>query len=312
MRIVILEAFHSNPGDQSWSEIEALGELTVYERTSQEQLVERAIEADVLVTNKLRITKDVIHSLPKLKLIHQLATGTDNIDIEAAKARGVEVRNAVGYSTKAVAQHVFSLILELSNHVSVHNTDVKSGGWSDSGDWCHMIKTPFELEGKTLGIIGFGQIGQAVSNLGLAFGMRILVNSKHATPERYKDVSIVSQDKLIEESDFISIHAPLSSQNMGMVDESFLNKMKTSAFLINTARGGHIVETDLYKALKNKEIAGAGLDVMLNEPPQKELNLLSLDNCIITPHIAWTAIESRRRLISIVAGNIKSFIDNHS
>lgn len=311
-KIVILEAFHSNPGDQSWEEIEKIGNVTIHQRTTQDQLVSRAIDADILITNKLKITKEVISELPRLKLIHQLATGTDNIDKVAADERGIIVMNAVGYSTQAVAQHVFALILELTSLVSIHNEEVKSGGWTKSGDWCHMLKSPIELAGKTIGIIGFGQIGQAVAKLAQAFDMKVIVFSHHATSKMYADVEVVTLDYLAEESDIISIHSPLKAENTGMIDFNFLNKMKKSALLINTARGGHVVESDLAEALKNEVIAGAGLDVLCSEPPEKDNALINLKNCIITPHIAWTAFESRRRLISIVAKNIAEYLKNNA
>lgn len=309
-QIVILEAHHSNPGDQSWGEIANIGHLTVHQRTSQGQIVERGKEADILITNKLKITADIMDALPKLKLIHQLATGTDNIDKPAALARGIEVKNAIGYSTHAVAQHAFSLIFELVNHVAMHHEDVQSGGWSESGDWCRMLKTPLELFGKNLGVIGFGQIGQAVAKLGQSFGMNILVVSDHANEGLYPDVSVVSLEELAQKSDVVSIHSPLTETNMGIINKDFISNMKSSSYLINTARGGHVVESDLRDALITNRIAGAGLDVLSSEPPEKDNPLVGLRNCIITPHIAWTAYESRKRLISIVANNIKSFLEN--
>lgn len=308
MNIVILEGLHSNPGDQSWSAIEALGNLTIYDRTSEDELLDRAKEADILITNKLLITKDIIGQLPKLKLIHQLATGTDNIDKEAAKAKGITVKNAVGYSTNAVAQHAFALMLELSCHISIHNTDTKNGGWTDSGDWCHMIKTPSELSGKKLGIIGFGKIGQAVSKIGLAFGMEVLVVSDHASPDQYPLIKLVKLDQLARDSDFVTFHCPLTTENKGMIDGRFFAMMKPSAFIINTARGGIIQEEALHEALVSGKIAGAGLDVLCDEPPLANNPLVNHDNCIITPHIAWTSYEARKKLIQTVADNISAFI----
>jgi glycerate dehydrogenase len=308
VRIVILEAHHSNPGDLSWAGIQALGEVIIHQRTTQEQLVERSLGADILITNKLKITKEVLGQLPKLKLIHQLATGTDNIDKAAAKEHGVIVMNAVGYSTTAVAQQVFALILQLSNRMQIHHEAVQANEWTKSGDWCHMIETPFELKDKTLGIIGYGKIGQATAKIGLAFGMRILVVSSHATQSEYPDIEVVTIDELASRSDVVSIHSPLTAENSGMINQAFLAKMKSSALLINTARGGHINEEDLSKALKEGVIAGAGLDVLKNEPPQTNHPLIGLRNCIITPHIAWTAFEARKRLLQIVESNLINFI----
>lgn len=308
MNIVILEAYHSNPGDQSWAAIESLGNLTIYEKSTQDQLIERALDADILITNKLLMTKEVMNQLPRLKLIHQLATGTDNIDKEAATAKGIIIRNAVGYSTHAVSQHVFALILELVSHVALHNNDTKNGGWSHSGDWCHMIKTPRELAGKKLGIIGFGKIGQKVSEIGSVFGMEILVHSQHATMHQYPHIKLVSLDELATESDFVTLHSPLTARNKGSIDRQFFTKMKNTAFIINTARGGLIVEDALVEALNTRSIAGAGLDVLCEEPPHEVNPLLKLDNCIITPHIAWTSYEARKRLIQIVAENISEYL----
>lgn len=289
--------------------IENLGDLTIYERTTQEQLIERAKNADILITNKLLVTEETLKQLPRLKLIHQLATGTDNIDKEAAEAQEVKVMNAVGYSTNSVSQHVLALMLALHNHVALHNEEVHAGGWTRSGDWCHTIKSPHELAGKKLGIVGFGKIGQAVADLGLAFGMEVLVTSNHATSDQYPKIQLVSLEELAQQSDFISLHAPLTSNNKGMIDQSFFSFTKPTAFIINTARGGLIVEHDLSIALKTGKLAGAGLDVLCDEPPKADNPLLGLENCIITPHIAWTSFEARKRLIEIVAKNISAFIN---
>lgn len=309
-KIVILEAFHTNPGDQSWDEILTLGDVEVFERSTQEQIITRAKDAEVLITNKVKITEAIINKLPNLRLIHQLATGTDNIDQEAATKRGIIIKNAVGYSTFAVAQHVFALILELANHIGLHNLDSQSDGWFKSGDWCHMIKSPFELNGKIIGIIGYGQIGKQVGKLASAFGMQVLTHSNHASKELYPNIEIVSKEELASRSDVVTIHSPLTECSRGVINKSFLSKMKPTSLLINTARGGHIVEDDLEDALVNHKIGGAGLDVLINEPPMKDHPFIGLNNCIITPHIAWTAYESRKRLISIVARNIKEYLDS--
>ncbi|WP_258104571.1 D-2-hydroxyacid dehydrogenase [Marinoscillum sp. MHG1-6] len=308
MNIVILEAYHSNPGDLSWDSITRLGNVTIHERTSQDQIISRCVDADIIVTNKLKVTREVMDQLPKLKLIHQLATGTDNIDKVAASEKGITVRNAVGYSTHAVSQHTFALILELFNHVGIHDRETKGQGWTKSGDWCHMIATPRQLYGKTLGIIGFGKIGQAVANIGLAFGMTVVVYSNHASQNQYPSINLVDLKELAELSDVVTIHAPLTADNKNIIDKSFLARMKPSSILINTARGGHIVESDLYDALKSGAIRGAGLDVMDHEPPESDNPLLQLDNCIVTSHMAWTAYESRKALIEIVAKGISDFI----
>ncbi len=307
--IVILDAYVANPGDISWNPISDLGELTRYDRSSNDEVVERAKDADVVIVNKTRLTQEHIDQLPNLKLICLLATGMDNVAVDYAESKGIEVKNAKGYGSSAVAQQVFALILELTNHVALHNQSVQDLEWTHNADWCYWKSGITELSGKTLGIYGLGAIGSTVARIGEAFGMKIAITSNHAKTSDYPNWNIVELEKLFILSDIISLHAPLTSQNKEIVDQSLLTKMKPSALLINTGRGALINEHDLRDVLLQKEVAGAALDVLSEEPPGKDHPLLGLDNCLITPHHAWAAKESRVRLIEIVAQNIKTFYE---
>ncbi len=307
-KIVILDGHVANPNDLSWDAIAAQGELKVHPRTSDDELLERAKGATVLIVNKRTLNKDILKQLPHLKLICTLATGYNNIDVEAAKALGITVCNAVGYSSPSVAQHVFALLLELINQVGLHNDHVQKNGWSNSVDWCYWKSPMIELAGKTMGIYGYGKIGQQVAEIALAFGMKVItVRRSKKTPDN-KKVKLVDLKTLWAESDVLSLHAPLTGENKEIINHTTLDQMKSSAFLINTGRGGLIHEGDLKAALDYGIITGAGLDVLSQEPPPKHHILLGLSNCLITPHHAWTTKESRGRLIAIVAGNIKAFL----
>jgi len=310
--IVVLEGFETNPGDLSWSPIADLGNFQLYDQTSQDQLAERITQANIIITNKLKIDESVIQCAPNLKLICQLATGIDNIDTIAAKKHGVIVKNAPNYSTSAVAQHTFSLILELANHICIHNTDVANHGWSKNGHWSYWLKPSFELEGKILGIYGFGQIGKKVKEIAECFGMKTLICSDHGHASQYPNTKFVELETLFSESDIVTLHKPLNDNNQGIINARLTNIMKPSAYLINTARGGLINEADLRASLLNNKIAGAALDVLSQEPPEKNHLLLGLANCIITPHIAWTPTETRKRLIDITANNIKDYLNLRS
>lgn len=306
LEIVILDGHVANPGDISWDPIEQHGTITYYERTPPELVVERAHKADVLLVNKVKLSAKEFDQLPNLKLVCITASGTDNVDLEGARARGITVKNAVGYSTHAVAQHVFSLLLELTNNVALHNESVQSGEWATCKDFCYWKVTPGELFGKKMGIYGFGKIGQRVAKIAEAFGMKVYVVSRHASQEDYPFYRMVSLEELFVECDVISLHAPLNQDNAGIVNANLLKTMKRSAFLINTARGGLINESDLKEALLNGPLAGAALDVLSREPHQADHPLLGIQNCIITPHMAWIAKEARQRLIEITADNIAS------
>ena len=307
IKIVILEAHNANPGDLSWDGLSELGKVIVHADTKQAHLIEKAKDADVIITNKLKITEEVLAQLPKLRLIQQLATGTDNIDLKAAEEHSVIVKNAIGYSTDSVAQHVFALILALSNHVVPHNQAIQQGDWTKSGSWCHVVKTPIELANKTIGLVGFGKVGQQTAMIALGYGMKVLAVSRHSDPSQFPKVDFVDLDHLMSNCDILSIHSALTEEKKGLVDRDFLGKMKKSAFLINTARGGHINESNLRDALLNGIIAGAGLDVLSQEPPPENHPLIGLENCIITSHMAWSSFEARKILLDIAIGNVKEF-----
>ncbi len=307
-KIVILDGQVANPNDLSWKSIAAQGDLKVYARTTDEQLLERAKDATVLIVNKRTLNKDFLKKSPHLKLICTLATGYNNIDVAAAKTLNITVCNAVGYSSPSVAQHVFALLLALLNRVELHNNHVQQNGWANSIDWCYWKSPMTELAGKTMGIYGYGKIGQQVAAIALAFGMKVIAVRRSNKQPKNKKIQLVNLERLWRESDVISLHAPLTKENEGIINQSTLSKMKATAYLINTGRGGLINEIDLKIALEKGQISGAGLDVLSQEPPPKDHLLLGVPNCLITPHHAWTTRESRGRLINIVAENIKAFL----
>ncbi len=310
MKLVILDGHAENPGDLSWDALSSLvDEYTVYDITKPDEILERSAGADILVTNKTPITRETIEKLPSLKYIAVLATGYNVVDCEAARERKIPVSNIPAYSTDGVAQLVFALLLELTNHVAVHSESVHSGEWEKSPNFCYT-KTPLtELSGKTFGIVGFGRIGFAVAEIANAFKMRVLAFSPHThTYEGFGSVEFCGLEKLVRESDIISLHCPLNEKTAGLVDKSFLSKMKKTAFLINTSRGPVINENDLFEALEGEAIAGAGLDVLSVEPPKDGNVLIGAKNCLITPHIAWANIEARTRLLNIFLKNVESFV----
>ena len=308
MKIVILDGHTLNPGDLSWDEIRKLGECTVYDRTQPEKILERASKAAAIFTNKVVIGRDIIKQLPDLKFIGVLATGYNVVDLQAAAEADILVANIPAYSTASVAQMVFSHILNIAQNVSKHAKSVKDGDWTNSIDFTYHLTPQTELAGKTLGIIGFGQIGQAVARVGLAFGMKILFQNR-SKKETNADFRQVDLDTLLAESDFISLNCPLTDENAGFINKTTIGKMKKSAILINTGRGALINEKDLADALNSGRIAGAGLDVLSTEPPKAENPLLAAKNCYITPHIAWATKEARQRLMQIAAQNLKAFIN---
>lgn len=307
-KIVILDGYTTNPGDLSWEPIAQLGDLEVYDRTPNNLILEQAQNANIVIVNKTKLDREQIGRLQNMKLICTLATGYNNINIEGANDLGVTVCNAVGYSTSSVAQHVFSLLLEITNQVALHNQSVQSGGWAKASDWCYWKQPLMELAGKTIGIYGFGKIGQQVAKIALAFGMKVIAHRKnmHQTPP--PNIEYVSLERLFSESDVLTLHAPLSTENEGIVNAQNLSLMKSSAYLINTGRGGLVNELDLKTALLTGQIAGAGLDVLSTEPPPHDHPLIGIPNCLLTPHQAWATKESRQRLIKIVADNIKAFL----
>ncbi len=307
MKICVLDGYTTNPGDLSWDWLGNYGEYTVYDRTPAELTEERAKGCEIVITNKTPLRRELLEKLDNLKYIGLLSTGYNIVDWEYCKEKGIPVCNVPTYSTSAVAQLTFSLILEHTNAVSLHSASVHSGEWSNSKDFCYW-KTPLsELDGKTLGIIGFGKIGKAVAKIASAFGMKILVSTNHPAP--YANVEFCEKNELLERSDFVTLHCPLTPATEGMVNKEFLAKMKKSAILINTSRGQVINENDLADALKNGIIAGAGLDVLSVEPPKNSNPLLGLSNCFITPHIAWAGFETRERLMGVVRENVDAFVN---
>ena len=307
MNIVAIDGYTLNPGDLSWNAIEQYGTLTVYHRTSVTDVVERCKDADIVLTNKVPLDRNAINHLPNLKLICVTATGYNIIDTAAAREKGIIVCNVPAYGTASVAQQTFALILELTNHTGIHAHSVAQGEWEACKDFSYT-KTPLiELAGKTLGIIGLGNIGEQVARIAIAFGMEVIYNSpaeKDTTVAQYTDMQT-----LFAQSDIVSLHCPLKPNNHQFVNQALLQLMKPSAFLINTARGQLINEQDLANALNNGIIAGAGLDVLSTEPPSSGNPLIKAKNCIITPHIAWVTKEARERIMDVTVKNIAAFLE---
>jgi glycerate dehydrogenase len=310
MKIVVLDGYVLNPGDLSWDGIKKLGDCTIYDRTPPELTIDRTKEANVLFTNKVILNKEIIGQLPLLKYIGVLATGYNVVDTETAKNAGITVTNIPAYSTASVAQMVFSHILNFAQNVAVHAQSVSAGEWAASADFAYWKTPQTELAGKTLGIIGFGQIGQAVAKIGLAFGMSVIFNNRSQIKTDL-EASQVDLETLLSESDFVSINCPLTPVNTGFINRSTLGKMKPTAFLVNTGRGLLINEQDLADALNSGKIAGAGLDVLSVEPARSDNPLPNAKNCFITPHIAWATFEARTRLMNIATENLKAFIDEN-
>jgi len=304
--IVILDGFTANPGDISWAAIEALGNCKIYDRTGEADVVARAADADIVLTNKTLITQKSLAALPRLRYIGVLATGYNTVDVQAAQQRGILVCNVPEYSTPNVTQAVFALLLELTNRTGHHSQTVHEGRWSASPDFCYWDGELVELAGRTLGIVGYGRIGKAVAAVGRAFGMQILAHRRTASD----DPQFVSLDRLLSESDVVSLHCPLVPDTKELINAARLAQMKPSAFLINTARGALIHEPDLAAALNTERIAGAGLDVLSVEPPLASNPLLSARNCVLTPHIAWATRNARLRLLEVTAANIRSYLLN--
>jgi len=312
MRIVILDAYTTNPGDLSWDWLNKYGEYVTYDFTKPEEVIERAIDCEVVITNKTVLDAKLMEKLPNLKYIGLLSTGFNIVDIDYAAKRGIPVTNIPSYSKAAVAQLTFAHILELCNAVGIHNAAVKNGEWSRNRDFCFW-KTPLtELYDKTLGIIGFGKIGQAVADIALAMEMKVLAYTPNPKGRQESEsFKFTDLDTLLRNSDIVSMHCPLNPSTEKMANEVFFHKMKDSAFFINTSRGGVVDEKALAKALKEGLIAGAGLDVLSSEPPSADNPLLTCENCYITPHIAWAGYETRKRLVGILESNLAAFINKN-
>lgn len=306
MNIVILDGGTTNPGDVSWEPLAALGNLTVYDRTSPGEIVPRSMEADALIVNRVALTREILLKLPRLRFIGMLATGYNAIDTKAARERGIAVCNVPFYCVETVAQQAFTLLLCLCGGVHRHSELVRAGKWEEAVEMNYGSHPMFELTGKTLGIVGYGSIGKCVANLGLALGMDILLYSrtKKDAPQGCRWVPL---EALFAESDVVSLHCPLNDSTRHLVGKDLLSLMKPTALLINTSRGGVIDSAALAEALNSGKLAGAGLDVLEQEPPEADDPLLTAKNCVITPHIAWASKEARERLISSVAENLKAF-----
>lgn len=304
MRIVILDAFASNPGDVSWAELEQFGELTVYDRTAPEETLDRIADADIVLLNKAPLRAEVLRQCPKLKLISVLATGYNIVDIAAARELGITVCNVPGYSTGAVAQMTFALLLELTQHVGLHSAAVHAGQWQNSPDFCFWNAPLTELAGKTMGLIGCGAIGQAVAAIAKAFGMELLVTSR--TPKNID--GFVNLQELLERSDVVSLHCPQTAENLHMLNAETIAQMKDGALLINTARGGLVDEQAVADALVSGKLGGYAADVVSKEPICASNPLLTAPNCVLSPHVAWAPKETRLRLHSITAENIRKYL----
>ena len=304
MKIVILDGHGLNPGDLTWDCIEAIGETTIYDYTAPADTVKHIDGASIIFTNKTAITKEVLDAAPQLRYVGVLATGYNVVDVAECVRRGVVVTNVPVYGTDAVAQFTFAQILELAHRIGHHNQAVQEGRWITSRDFCFWDGQAMELSGKTLGIIGYGRIGHATARLARAFGMKVIACSPHGDgPE------MVDMDTLLRESDVISLHCRLTPDNTGLINRDTIAKMKPGVLLINNARGPLINEQDLREALLDGRVAAAAVDVLSAEPMKADNPLLGLDNCIITPHIAWAAHESRQRLLETAAENLRCFLN---
>ena len=322
MKIVILDGYTLNPSDKNpkdldFSILENLcgtqNQVVVYDRTESSQTIERIGDAQIILVNKVLITKQVMDSCPNLKYIGLCSTGTNVVDLDYAHQKGIRVTNVPSYSTAGVSQLVFSFILEFTNHVKLHSDDVHSGGWIKSPDFCYWKAPLTELLGKTLGIVGFGSIGKQSAKIAQAFGMKVICFTR--SPEKLKDfpeIQNVSFDELCKNSDFITLHCPLTEDTKNLINKDSISKMKKSCIVINTARGPIVKEEDMAFALKNNQVAGFACDVVSVEPMKENNPLLNCPNCLITPHIAWASLETRKRLFDEIVKNLESFIQGES
>lgn len=309
MKIVVLDGFAMNPGDLNWDGLKKLGETEIYERSSLQETANRIADAEIVLTNKAILNKELIDGAKKLKYIGVMATGYNIVDIAAAQTKNIVVTNVPSYSTASVAQLTFAFILELANHTALYAESVRDGDWIKSNDFSYHLKPIIELRDKTLGIIGLGQIGQAVAKIAIAFGMKVIASHKHPERDQMDGVTFVDEKTCFREADIISLHCPLNEKNAKFVNKELLAIVKHTAFLINTSRGGLVNERDLAGALNKETIAGAALDVLSTEPPLASNPLLYAKNCLITPHIGWATFEARSRLMDVVVNNIKSFLE---
>jgi glycerate dehydrogenase len=307
LNIVFLDAYTTNPGDLSWDRLEALGHLTIYDHTTDDQFIVRAQEADILITNKFVLSKKHLEQLPNLKLICVAATGMNNIDMQAAELQGIVVKNVMNYSTESVCQQVFAMLFAFLNRVEAHSRSVMNGDWNSSRDFSYTLLPIENVVNKVFGIVGFGNIGQSVARVAQAFDMKVVAVNKYPEKSNMPAVENRSLDYVLKHSDFISLHVPLNDQTFEMINTQSLAQMKSSAILINTGRGPLVNEQDLYNALSQKIIKGACLDVLTQEPPTEVSPLFSLENCLVTPHVAWAGIYARNSLIEGIAKNISDW-----
>lgn len=314
MKIVILDAYTSNPGDLCWEGLENFGDLKVHERTAPEQVLERCSGCEIVLTNKVVLDPETIEKLPELKYIGVLATGTNVVDLNFAKERGICVTNIPGYSTDSVVQHILAFMLHFSSKVSVHNDAVQEGKWVNSVDFCFTLGTLNELSGKTLGVIGLGTIGRKLAKVADAMGMKIMASHQSSMNrlELPYEVEWLPVDDVFVRADFLSLNCPLTQETDKIVNTERLQKMKNTSILINTGRGPLVDEQALADALNRGTIAGAGLDVLSSEPPAEDNPLLTAKNCVITPHIAWASQEARGRLIAITTDNLSTYLSGNS
>ena len=311
MKIVVLDGYTENPGDLSWAELEKLGQLTVYDRTAYGEsplIAQRIGDAEVIVTNKTPISQQTLEQCPNLKLIAVLATGYNVIDCAAARKKGISVVNVPTYGTASVSQYSIALLLEICHHIGHHDQSVHAGNWANNADWCYWDYPLIELEGKTMGIIGFGRIGQAEGHIARALGMRVLAYDLYPSDSGRAIGAYVDLDALYRQSDVISLHCNLTPENTRMINKDSIAKMKDGVILINNARGQLIDEQDVADALNSGKLAAAGLDVVYTEPIREDNPLLKAKNCIITPHISWAPKESRQRIMDVTAENIRAFL----
>lgn len=309
MKLVVLDGHTLNPGDLSWDGLAALGELKVFDRTPVEEIEKRAAGAEIVLTNKTPLNRETIRHLGSLKYIGVLATGYNVVNIEAARKRGIVVTNVPGYGTASVAQHVFALLLELTQQVGHHAFTVRKGRWSRTPDFCYWLHPLLELEGRTMGIIGYGRIGQAVARIARGFGMKVIATDQALPKTLPEGVTGASLGEVLSASDVVSLHCPLLPETERLVNEATLAQMKKGVLLINTSRGGLVDEAALLAALQSGHVGGAGLDVLSVEPPPEDHPLLRARNCIITPHLAWATQAARARLLQVVVENVKAFLD---
>ena len=310
MKIVILDGYTLNPGDLDWSSFQKVGEVVYYDRTSKEDILKRTQNADVIFTNKTPLTKETLQKCANLKFVGVLATGYDVVDISAAKELEIAVCNVPGYGTHTVAQYAIALLLEVCHHIDHHNKQVKDRQWSKNKDWCFWDYPMIELSGKTMGIIGFGNIGKATARIAMALGMKIIYYDEYALGME-NSVSL-SLDELLIQSDVVALHCPLTENTKEIIHKGTLKKMKNSAILINNARGKLINEYDLAEALQSGEIYAAALDVTYDEPIADNNPLLACENCLITPHISWATREARSRIIKTSLDNLQAYLDGDS